>query len=36
MGNLAGLISELVRSGQAASKEEEKIWLSGVLGPNDI
>ena len=36
MGALAGIIGELVRNGQATAKDDEKIWLSGVLGPNDL
>lgn len=36
MGPLAGLIGELVRAGQAATKDGERIWLSGVLGPHDL
>jgi len=33
---LAGLVGEVVRFGQAASKERETIFLSGQLGPNDV
>lgn len=36
MGPLAGLVGELVRSGQASAREGEKLWLSGILGPHDI
>lgn len=36
MGPLAGLIGELVKSGQASAREGEKLWLAGVLGPHDI
>ena len=39
MGPLAGLISELVRNGQAKARESmegEKLWLSGVYGPQDL
>lgn len=36
MSPLAGLVGEVVRYGQAASKERETIFLSGELGPNDV
>lgn len=36
MGPLAGLVSELVRNGQAIARDSEKLWFSGVLGPHDL
>lgn len=36
MGPLAGIIGEMVRHGSAIAKEQEKLWLAGVLGPNDL
>lgn len=36
MGPLAGIFAELVRCGQAAAKENEKVYLAGELGPHDV
>lgn len=36
MGPLAGIFAEVVRCGQAAAKDNEKVYLAGELGPHDL